>query len=816
MDNNYQDFNNKNTNFQGGFNNQQDNNYQNYNGQAQVPIQNNDQFMNEQTQVPVQNNDQFMNEQTQVPVQNNNQFMNQQTQVPAQNNDQFMNQQTQMPVQNNDQFMNQQAQMPVQNNDQFMNQQINNYQGNNQNYNQYNNQQMYYPNNGQNYSQQMYYPNSKKNNKLKVIIIILFAVVALLLLIWGILSKNGINLLSKFRHYDRTIMVYMVGSDLEQKSGLATEDLNGVDYSKLKEENTKLIVIAGGTTSWHNSYIDADSTSIYELTENGYKIVKKQPRLNMGGASVLTNFLNYGYTNYSADKYDLIFWDHGMGVLGSENDVISNDYLDLKEIRAALSNTKFNSNNKLEFILFRTCLNGTLEVADTIKDYAEYMIASQEVTLGYKGNNIFKVLNTIDSSDDGKQVGIKYVDAYMNYINTLTNLYSSNASIYKTYSIIDLSKVSELEFALNDFIKDIDLSKNYNQIARIRSQMLQYGSDYSVYDSIDLYNFVNNIKSLSPTKAQKLLDCINNAIIYNKSSDTRSKGLSIYLPYNGTTDEKKFILSEHYNFTALSEYKNFITTFNTMQTSNTTPMSFAGNIANLSHNSKDDSSDFQLQLTNEQASKYAKSGYMVFKKAEKEEYGNTYMILYGSNDVKMENNVLKANLKGRQLKVVDKSDKSESLIPLIEEENTDDYIIYHTFVLLSDKCASDIFKESGSNNKITSAKINLMLDKKTNEIKILNAFMKTSDDANTSLYNVAINLEDYGCIGFITTLWNILDENGNVINNWSQEVIGMVQLNVKDMEFKLEDFTNSKDIYAAFVIYDVYGNSSYSKLIKMK
>jgi len=94
--------------------------------------------------------------------------------------------------------------------------------------------------------------------------------------------------------------------------------------------------------------------------------------------------------------------------------------------------------------------------------------------------------------------------------------------------------------------------------------------------------------------------------------------------------------------------------------------------------------------------------------------------------------------------------------------------------------------------------------------------MKTSDDANTSLYNVAINLEDYGCIGFITTLWNILDENGNVINNWSQEVIGMVQLNVKDMEFKLEDFTNSKDIYAAFVIYDVYGNSSYSKLIKMK
>ena len=167
----------------------------------------------------------------------------------------------------------------------------------------------------------------------------------------------------------RTIMIYMVGSNLESDGGLATADIESINHNTT-DNNVRVLLIAGGTKFWKNNYINSTETSIYELKSTGFTKIKNQPTQNMGGQETLTSFLEYAHSTSKTDEYDLIFWNHGGAIDGSEYDELQNDNLSLEEINKALSKS-FVNKKKLELIIFRTCLNGTLEVNDTVSKYAK-------------------------------------------------------------------------------------------------------------------------------------------------------------------------------------------------------------------------------------------------------------------------------------------------------------------------------------------------------------------------------------------------------------------------------------------------------------
>ena len=667
-----------------------------------------------------------------------------------------------------------------------------------------------------------YYQNNKNSNtktnifqKYKLLFIVLAIVIVIVIFV--AFSKNGDDTKTVDHNrnidYDRLIMIYMVGSDLESGLvGAGTLDLNGIDYNTLEGKNTKVIVIAGGAKNWKNSYVDINSTSIYELTSSGYKIVKNQKLLNMGDSNVFKDFLNYGYENYAANKYDLIFWNHGLGVLGGGSDELSGDFLSLQEMGNAFNKSYFKDNNKLEVMIFRTCLNGTIEVADTLKNHVNYLVASEEKTWMYKGNNILKVVNSFDSKDDGKQLGIKFIDGYMSYINIMNT--SFGYYTYNTYGLYDLNKLDKLEQSLSDFFNSINIQNNFIQIAKVRSVILQYAKeDDPTYDSVDIYNLINNLKSLSPDKAQKVLDAFNETVLYSKATDNNSKGLSIYFPYFGEIYMKNRIINDFYSFDGLKDYKKFITSFSNIQNSNKTPMSLAGNATKALYNSSKNETDFQLNLTDEQLSTFSKARYIVFEK----EDNNNYFPVYSSNDIITEEKILKANFKDKQLKFVDKSDKTEQIITLNEEEITDDYILYNAFALLSNYS----FDYTGEDLKIYQAKLILKLDRKTNKVSVVSVLIrgensKNNDDTVGSLpYNVVVDLNDYEYITFTTTKYIVTNEDGTYSNNWKHENLDAIQLKTKDIKFELEDFKKKKEYYAAFMIWDIYGNVSYSNLVKI-
>lgn len=640
--------------------------------------------------------------------------------------------------------------------------------------------------------------NNKKVNVLKIVIPLL--VVVLVVGFSAFASYKG-------KYHTRTIMIYMVGANLESEGGLGTVDLSSVDYNKMDNEHVKVVLIAGGSKSWQNNFIDANETSIFELTSNGFTEVKEQSIQNMGDEEVFRNYLDYVYSNYHSDRYDLVMWDHGGAIDGSEYDELSNDNLSLQEMESALSKSSFAKNKKLELVIFRTCLNGSLEMANVYKDYADYLVASEEITLGSPQSAMFSFINNIEYDSTPQEIGRDFIEGYKSFI---TNL-SFAGDIYSTYSLIDLDKIDKVNKNLNTFSNEINVDTDFNTIAKVRANLLQYGSEAPSYDMVDLQTFITGIRDISSSKADKLINSIYDAVIYSWSTDDRSNGLSIYFPYNGASGFQSEFLNLYKDFDDLSGYYDLIKKFNVKQlsASGVKTYDFTANETKVS-DIKDNKADFEVELTDEQVKTFAKAKFIVFGDAPSDP--NSQQVVYIGNISKLDGNTLKASITGRQLEVIDKSDpnfKGYSLA-LIESDETDDYIKYSSSVILED------FRDNKFD--MEASEIDFSLNKKNNKIEVEGIYRMDFDEDKNRLPNtVLLNPKDYQYMAFASSDYHIFDENGEFSGEWEKtgEVEGY-EIKVEDVEYKLDDFNSSSNYYCVFVIYDTSNNTYYSKLIYMR
>ena len=656
-----------------------------------------------------------------------------------------------------------------------------------------------------NYGYNNYVPpvNNKPKKKLLLPICVIVGLIILGITIAIILGNN--------KKQTRTVMIYMVGADLESGMGLATADLEAIKYNP----DVKVVLIAGGSTRWRNDFVDKSETSIFELKKEGFVKVKQQSVQNMGDSRVLSDFLNYAYTNYKSDKYELIFWDHGMAIMGSEFDELSGDNLSLQDIQEALKNSPFNRNNKLEVVIFRTCLNGTLEIASTFEDYADYLVASEETTYGANYTNVLSFINSITTRHKAIDVSKQYVESYkrqMTDIKEISAMGGQTDSIYSTYSIVDLSKIGKVKIALNDFFSDIDSASNFNTISRVRANLYQYGEDAPYLNMVDLYNLVDELRDLSPNKADKLLSAIDDAIIYNWATDSSSRGLSIYFPYKGKDSFKSKFISDYSSYEGLEGYHTFISNFYKIQKSDYKRQSYSSNVVsfNPSSTGEEGTADFTLELTDEQLETFATAYYHVFRSN-----GNGYYkIVYMNGKANLNGNKLVANIRDKQLRVVDKEDPTNGFTLVSNEiENNDKYIIYETGVTL------DSFKGEIVDWLMDRATMTIVYDKATKNISI----SKVVYDSGELVGSAVVDIKAYDNVEFsVTSGWQITDDQGNYIGPTDENgkirsdgiFIGW-EAAPDEFKFELEPFDEGYDYYGVFIIEDTHNNYSYSKLVKM-
>lgn len=632
----------------------------------------------------------------------------------------------------------------------------------------------------------------KKKDYKKYIILILLLVIIIMLLISSLLivKNNGPNSVS------RSIMIYMDGSNLESDNKIATSDLDGISPSKVDLENVNVYLYTGGTKKWFN-FVSSEENAIYKLTEDGFKKEKIYSKKNMGDPDTLSEFLTYVYKNSKTDKYDLVLYDHGGATDGAIYDDFTDDNLSLTDFKKALELSPFNKRNKLETVLFRTCLNATIEVANSFKNYADYMVASEEVTNGSSNTSVLNYINDITKDDTAITYSKKFISAYEKQMKDIDPFGFSTNSMY---SIINLNIVDEFNDAFDKYIGGVELKNNYNNIVRLRSNLFQFATsaDDNDYDTVDLYNLIVGLEPYTKIKSTKVKQLYTKLISYNWSSIDEAKGISIYFPYNGSESAQKVLMSVYGDLTYSNNYKKLITSFKDMH-ENGTVTSFSSKLFNnnISVNKK----EFSLELTNEQANDYADSIYIIFKK----EKDGKFTLIYSSDNTKLKNNILKTNISDNLLKVkIDEEDNEYFYIPLVERKKDNKKQISFGGILQNYTNGVDL----------KSARWYVGYDKK-NKPYVSNVIIK--DDKEKGIGGAVADLDKYTSYSILSSHYQILDNNGNYTDNWDNNGI------IQGYEFKKDEFILEKaslddngEYYCIFKIRDIYGKTYYSKLMNLE
>ena len=335
-----------------------------------------------------------------------------------------------------------------------------------------------------------------------------------------------------------TVMVYIVGSNLESRMGAATNDIDEMRDAGLDYENTNLLLYTGGSRRWVSN-IPNDTNSVLDLSKDEDLRIAAQTDMsaNMGSPETLAEFINYCTRNYPAEHYALILWDHGGGPLwgyGSD-ELFDNDSLLLDELRTAMDSTEFGRGKKLDWVGFDACLMGSLENAALWKDYAQYLIGSEELEAGRGWDYHF--LSTLNETQDAEEIVRAVVDAFGSY-------YEENKSEFfnpdVTLSAMDLSKTEGVVEAVDTLFAAMEQGigeggyASLNQ-ARSRTKAFGLGAAGSVeeaYDLLDLQDFALQLEELYPEESAAVTAAVDEMVVHSTSNVEGTGGMSIYVPGN--------------------------------------------------------------------------------------------------------------------------------------------------------------------------------------------------------------------------------------------------------------------------------------------
>ena len=325
-----------------------------------------------------------------------------------------------------------------------------------------------------------------------------------------------------------TVMVYMCGTDLESKYGMATSDLKEMASAALSDK-VNVIVLTGGCSEWKNSSISSSVTQIYKVEGGKLKqLVRDNGKKAMTDPATLTEFIKYCKNNYPATRYDLIMWDHGGGTTGGfgyDQLFTSKSAMSIGGINTALTNAGV----KFDFVGFDACLMATAENALMLTKHADYLIASEETEpgIGWYYKNWLTELSK-NTSMSTLDLGKLIVDGFVETCGT------ECAGQKTTLALIDLAELEKtVPQSLKDFAsKTTEMIKtdDYKAVSEARS-----GSrEFAISSKRDLVDLVHLAKNMQTSEGNDLASKILSAVKYNRTSKemTNAYGLSIYFPYN--------------------------------------------------------------------------------------------------------------------------------------------------------------------------------------------------------------------------------------------------------------------------------------------
>jgi hypothetical protein len=266
--------------------------------------------------------------------------------------------------------------------------------------------------------------------------------------------------------------------------------------------------------------------------------------LNCGDPDTLINFVQWAASNYPASHYMLVIWNHGAGVRKditssifkgiSYDDTSGGDGINMEELRYAMSRIYTILGKKVEVLGMDACLMAMTEVAYQIRNFADYLVGSQDTEPG-DGWPYDVILPRVLSNPD---IAASALSTFI--VNDYIASYPGNNSV--TQSAVDLSKMDALKSAVDLFAqKMMEKMETFRTVLQDQRNSTQsYDSGYPDYR--DLYHFADLVEANVTgdegadirTAAAGVKTALTNAVLAEnhgrRGPVDNSNGLCIWLP----------------------------------------------------------------------------------------------------------------------------------------------------------------------------------------------------------------------------------------------------------------------------------------------
>ncbi|HOK40399.1 MAG TPA: clostripain-related cysteine peptidase [bacterium] len=372
-------------------------------------------------------------------------------------------------------------------------------------------------------------------------------------------------------------LLYVAGDN-----NLAANALNDLIEMKLVGSNENVTFV---------TLFDSGVASIYEILNDDLISIPlnkvnadwSAEELNMADSNVLAEWIKWCLNYYKADKYILTLWNHGGGwrniekgknikrkigreICSDEDADEDNQYMNMISLRSAFENINSEYPDfKFDVIAIDACLEGIIEYAYELKDFANYYIASY-TTVDEDGWEYDQVMGNLKEYPDMtiQQFGELAINEFKKRY-ALSDNNDSNATI----AFVNLTKIEEVGNYLSEMC-DLFLSENGDSywaqlyLAIEGADFLAISPDLG--ECIDLYTLLERIentleqteiKNYAKSAKEKLSEAIESYFVNTYHQNAR--GLGIYFPVLTGYDDYYEIADP--NWSANVSWAQLISTF---------------------------------------------------------------------------------------------------------------------------------------------------------------------------------------------------------------------------------------------------------------
>ncbi|MDO8805118.1 MAG: clostripain-related cysteine peptidase [Elusimicrobiota bacterium] len=329
-----------------------------------------------------------------------------------------------------------------------------------------------------------------------------------------------------------TIMVFVNGKNNLEKYALLDmnemEMIGSSDKVNIVTEVGRIAGYASNDGDWKTSrrYLVKKDNDFTKITS---PIVAELGKVDMGDYKHLVEFTKWAMTTYPAKRYMLVVWNHGAGWIKSRGleaaKGISYDDETGNHITTPQFGLAMAAIGKIDVIGTDACLMQMPEVNYEIKNYVDYIVASEETEPG-DGYTYNLMLGPLVAKPTmlGAELGKLTVDAYANHYGSQDH----------TQSLVLASAMNGFMPLINNFVK---AAMAANEKPLIKTAM-NGAQSYAYAENKDLWHFLSLYGASSANAevkaAAKALQTYitGTLVLHNRtnSSYSDSHGIAIYMP----------------------------------------------------------------------------------------------------------------------------------------------------------------------------------------------------------------------------------------------------------------------------------------------